>query len=338
MNCGARRRGGESRGSVRCRVVALIAFLLVGGLASVAPAWAQGDAGALLDRLERMEREMLTLQRNVYRGDAPPPAAGAAAIMPPAAAAGLQVRITELEQEIRGLTGQVEQIGFQVRQLGDRLDRLVTDIDFRLRSMEQGLAAASPPPLTQPAPGQQQQPTVRTLGQVRPQDVDAVRAGAPAPGAAIAPMRVPGAAPQIAGVAPQSAMALPDGTPEEQYDFAYGLLMKRDFVGAEAALRSFIEVRPEHRLSGNAQYWLGETYYVREDYLSAARSFAEGYTTYPQSDKAPSNLLKLGMSLDALGRRDDACITFARLREEYPSAAGNILSRGEREYARLGCP
>ena len=114
--------------------------------------------------------------------------------------------------------------------------------------------------------------------------------------------------------------------------------MQRDFAGAEGALRSFVSANPDHRLSGNAQYWLGETFYVREDYLTAARTFAEGYTTYPQSDKAPSNLLKLGMSLDALGRTEDACITFTRLREEYPDAAANILSRGEREHQRLGCP
>ena len=337
MMCRARRCGGESRGrgQRRVAVVTAIVLLLLGGLGAVTQARAQGDVGALIDRLARMEREMVTLQRNLYRSDAPP-AAGAGVAMPPAAAAGMQVRMTELEREIRGLTGQVEQIGYQVRQMGDRLDKLVIDIDFRLRTMEQGLGgaqpdeppwaaplAAAPPPAAQPAPGPLQPPTVRTLGQIRRQDVDAVRAEA---------------APQVAAIAPLGAAAAADAPPEEQYDIAYEMLMKRDFTGAEAALRSFIEVHPEHRLSGNAQYWLGETFYVREDYLSAARSFAEGYTTYPQSDKAPSNLLKLGMSLDALGRRDDACITFERLREEYPNAAGNIRSRGEREYARLDCP
>ncbi|MHA1570470.1 MAG: tol-pal system protein YbgF, partial [Alphaproteobacteria bacterium] len=114
-------------------------------------------------------------------------------------------------------------------------------------------------------------------------------------------------------------------------------LMRRDFASAEVAFRTFIEANPESDLVGNAQYWLGETYYVRENYLDAARAFAEGYQNFPASGKAPDNLLKLGLALANLDRKDDACITLSRLSSEYPEASANIRQRAAREHDRLGC-
>ena len=134
-----------------------LGVLVVGPMA---PARAQGNMGPLIDRMERMEREMITLQRNLYRGDQQPPpadAGGGAVVIPQPAVGGMQVRMWELEQEIRGLTGQVEQIGFQVRQMNDRLDKLVADMDFRMQALEQQAggqpAQAAIAPITPPAAG-----------------------------------------------------------------------------------------------------------------------------------------------------------------------------------------
>ncbi len=84
-------------------------------------------------------------------------------------------------------------------------------------------------------------------------------------------------------------------------------------------------------------YWLGETYYVRGDYQKAAVAFAEGFQTYPDSAKAPDNLLKLGMSLASLGSTQAACGTFTVLLDRYADAPATILSRAQRESQRLGC-
>ncbi len=130
---------------------------------------------------------------------------------------------------------------------------------------------------------------------------------------------------------------LPDGPPQEQYEYAFGLLRQADYAKAEQALSKFLDAHPEHELAGNAKYWLGETFYVRGNYERAAVTFAEGFQTYPDSQKAPDNLLKLGMSLAQIDRTDDACGIFAELQSRYPDAKNNILQRAEREQSRLNC-
>lgn len=130
---------------------------------------------------------------------------------------------------------------------------------------------------------------------------------------------------------------LPPGTPQEQYDYAFGILRQADYGRAEKALRLFLEDHSADDLAGNAQYWLGETFYVRGDYETAAVEFLSGYQTYPSSSKAPDNLLKLGLSMARLGQTDGACTALSRLATEYPSANDTIRRRAQTERARLQC-
>ena len=79
-------------------------------------------------------------------------------------------------------------------------------------------------------------------------------------------------------------------------------------------------------MAGNAQYWLGETYYARGKYMEAASAFAEGYKRYPKSAKTPDALLKLGMSLARADQKQNACVALAKLGEEFPQAAASVTS------------
>lgn len=291
-------------------------------------------------------------------------------------AANQEIRIQQLESEIRGLTGQVEDLSYQVRSLTDQLQKLVADTDFRLREVEGGAGATSgaapgtgpataeappalgepvgtPPPqtaeTTPPPPanpplaavgGANQTPPAavgqpRTLGSMSETDFEAQKSKLkPADAAAAAAAAAP--AGQGAQAGGQSA-ALPGGTPDEQYQQAFSLLRQTKYDQAEKALKSFIAQYPDHPLTGNANYWLGETYYVRADYNNAALTFAEGFQKYPKSGKAPDNLLKLGMSLAALGERDDACKALVELESRYPSANDNVKQRAAKERQRNGC-
>jgi tol-pal system protein YbgF len=134
-----------------------------------------------------------------------------------------------------------------------------------------------------------------------------------------------------------AAGTLPTGSPQEQYNYAFGLLRRANYPAAEQALRSFVKRYPNNTLAGNAQYWLGETFYARKDYNDAAIAFAEGYEKYPKSGKAADNLLKLGMSLSNLGHKTDACRAFARLDRDFPAAPANIKERAASEKKRAGC-
>lgn len=336
---------------------------------TVAPALAQSsDVQPLVNTINRLERQLQALERTVYRGG-PRPAgasgasAGSTGVAPPAAVSQLQLKSSQLEEQMRGLTGQIEEIGFKVNQISARLDRLVADVDFRLRALEgtegqtntvTGTPApdlrtqSAPPVATRSAPAANnvasnqsgRAATAGSLGTVTQSQLDAARARLKTPAGnatAPAPQPAPQQAPQQATASPSGTVALPEGSPEDRYNYARSFLMRRDFPGAEQALRAFVETYPDNELTGAAQYWLGETYYVRNDFGTAARTFADGFQRYPDSNKAPDNLLKLGMSLAALERTDDACITLKKLASEYPKSSASIKQRAQSERTRLKC-
>jgi tol-pal system protein YbgF len=300
--------------------------------------------------------------------------ASAAAQEQSAVAAGQEVRIQQLEGQIRGLNGQLEQLTYQVRQMTDRLDKLVADVDFRLREIEgggQGMSGeagseadlpaseeaqgaaldqpafpggggslSEPATGTEPATGQAGAGQPQVLGTMsqsqfesqmqrlnRSADAGAASAAAGSGASAVA-------GDQTAAV---GTYALPGATADEQYQYAFDLLRQNRYGDAEQALRTFVDQYPEHELAGNASYWLGETYYVRQDYDNAALTFAEGFQKFPQGAKAPDSLLKLGMSLAALGETADACKAFDELGARYPSASDGIKQRADRERSKNGC-
>lgn len=280
------------------------------------------DLRPLLDRLDRLERDTNLLQRQVYRGGG---AAGApVAPSPPDATSAVtyEVRIGQLEDQLRTLTGQLEEMNYNIDQVKRRLETLASDIDQRLTALEHGGQ-----PQTQAAP----QSLARARGAGDNPAEAASQAGTLG--------QSPAGAPQVAAAATAAGAAavLPSGSPQEQYNYAFGLLRQAKYDAAEQALRSFIQRYPNDALAGNAQYWLGETYYVRKDYGNAAAVFAEGYQKYPKGGKAADNLMKLGMALGQLGQKADACRAFARFDRDFPSAPATVKDRAGDERKRYGC-
>ena len=283
------------------RRAAGLAFAL--GLCAAAPAPAQQEQsfGALLDRLERLERGLEAVRRQ-GGAPAPAPAPGAAAEGNLDAFAGREARFSGIEEQLRSLTDRVERAEFGLRGLIDTLSRDVGELQRRLAALE----AAAPVPA----------------------------------GPAAAPPPAGAEAPPAAGAVPEAPPPPPaaDATPESEYERAYELLARADYAGAEFALRAFVDRHPEHVLSGNAWYWLGETHYARRDFERAAVAFARGYRGFPDGGKTADNLLKLGMSFAAMGRTEEACATFAKLRGDRPDAPAIIRERLAGESARAGCP
>ena len=98
----------------------------------------------------------------------------------------------------------------------------------------------------------------------------------------------------------------------------------------------FLREYPKDALSGNAQYWLGQTYYARGNYADATRTFLEGMSKYPESPKAPAYLLKVGMSLNLLGEKKDACEVYRELNARFPNSSENTRMRPTEER-KAGC-
>lgn len=129
-----------------------------------------------------------------------------------------------------------------------------------------------------------------------------------------------------------------DGDYQGDYDSALRHLRKGDHVAAEEALQTLLENHGDSELAGHAQYWLGESYYVRKMWTQGARAFATCADKYQSSPKAPDCLLKLGMSLAQIdGYKAQACQAFIKLQREYPNASQTILQRARSERQRNGC-
>ena len=341
-------------------VIAAPAALALGVMAPMGAQAQNAEVRTLNDQMVQVQRELTVLQKHVYQNGEIELAQA-----PQGNFADIQLRLGDLEERMRDMNGRMEELNHRITTLNDRLDKMSSDIDFRLNNAQPGGAApggampnnpgpnnsgaASPggqPPtaLTQPAPGAAPvlTPPPGANDPTRPPSqsgflgtIPVNPSGAPS-GAGGAPGQQ-ASAPPAQSAAPAPGKPLPDGSPEDQYNYALSLLRKSDYPGAEAALTAFVALHPSHQLAGNAQYWLGETYYVRNDFNNAARAFAIGFQKYPKSQKGPDNLLKLGLSLGNLNKNKEACQSYSMLKSEFPKAPQEVTRRAEAEQKRLRC-
>lgn len=312
--------------------------------ASVAPLPAVAQDQSLVNQVQRLQRELLDLQRTVYQGGAATTNNGGASGGASAnggsvggdvnttQAARIELRLQQFQREQQNLTGRVEDLGFAVDELSQRLELLVTDVDRRLQALESGGGGVGPLVLEGNesgssegsgtaggafSAGAEDSGTPTTLGSISQDNLDNF---------------------QASQQGETTATVALTGSDRDQYDQAFALLRQANYPEAEAALRTFIADNPSSPLVGNAKYWLGETYYARGDYQQAAVTFAEAFQEYPDGAKAPDNLLKLGMSLGSLQSVEDACGTFTELMSRYPNAAASIQRRVQIERQKYNCP
>jgi tol-pal system protein YbgF len=311
------------------RAVALTLLLAAGGSAARA-----ADPGSLRADLHRLTTELAAVRGAVELAQLQEPALRTAA---------LEVRIARLEEELRRLTGRIEEVEYDQRQLAARMDRFVADLDARLPAA----AAADPGSLMPPvAPPGQQAGAPPALETPEP-PVSGIE-----PDAAARQGYVLGTIPEDAlrgQPAPRTPELLPAPTPGGQvrlqpqgadagYQGALDLLQAGRWADAEQAFTTFVREHPDDARAPNASYWLGETYFFRKDYPTAAAVFARNYRTYGETGpRAPDNLLKLGMALAAMGDRDRACQTFAELAKRHANAPAPIRQALSRERSAAGC-
>lgn len=283
-------------------------------------AWAQSrDMEDVANRLSRLETDVQTLSRDVYRNGAKPsgPVAGGTGS---SAAGEVEVLRLQMETQQQQQTGKYEELAYQVSQMKDRLDKLAADMDLRLQKLEEkagmGLAADGAAP--------------SSPGKADSGKGDAGKAdGGKGDGGG-------GKVPPLAAAPASAAGNLPQGAVQEQYDYAFGLLRQNDYAGAEKAFTQFLQQNPDTPLAANAQYWLGESLYARKDYKSAAIAFGDGYKKYPKSNKNADFLLKLAMSLGNMDQKANACVVLKQL-DNAKDISPVVKRRGDEEKAQFGC-
>jgi tol-pal system protein YbgF len=288
----------------------------------------------------------------------------------------LVVRLERLESQIRQLTGTIEQLQFRNQQLEGQVRRMQEDNEYRFqelgakggaRSTAQPRQQSLPPPGPAPAatPNRRSDafdPTQNPNAPGAPHTLGSTSAaaqppiGAPDGGEAtagpggrgavapldIATMGPPGAptpGPAARGPAAGGTVATlpPSQTPRDEYDLAYGYVLRKDYALAEDSFRSFLKRYPDDRLVGEATFWLGESLFQRQRFRDAAEAFLNVSTKHESSAKAPDALLRLGQSLAALGEKEAACASLAEVPRKFPRASANVKQGVEREQKRARC-
>jgi tol-pal system protein YbgF len=151
---------------------------------------------------------------------------------------------------------------------------------------------------------------------------------------AVAGMNPAAATPRATASLPQSA----GNDVRSEYEAAYAHVSQKQWDQAEVALRRFLAAHARDRLAADATYWLGESYLQRNKPRDAAEQFLKVSTEHTRSAKAPDALLKLGVSLSALGAKDQACATLAEVERKYPQASTSLKQAVDREQKRARCP
>ncbi len=251
-----------------------------------------------------------------------------------------EVRLTRIENDVRKLTGSYEEAMYGLTQLNQRLEKQLEDMQLRIDTLEKQLSArggspdAGSPPETADAGmgGSSMGSSEMSSGprQAPPHRVgDTLGGQLDSPGGTPAPPRgTPEETPE---------QYLEGDTPDAQFNYAFSLLRRDDFPGAEAAFRAFLALNPEHRAAPNAKYWLGKTYFAQKNYTEAARVLLDGYQQFANSDKGPDMVLTLGLSLKELDQKEQACATFDELIRRYPKAPPAIKQKAVAAQQSTGC-
>lgn len=273
--------------------------------ASSVPAAAQEGRLSLSERMARLEQQANNGKANV----------------------DLLNRITELQAEVQSLRGQVEEQSFKIQELEKRNRDQYVDLDSRIARIESGQAGTGAPLLdptaTPPAAGADPAATppsgiVMEAPEVRP-PVDAGLQSLPADGTDMAPTET------IVDPAAERAA----------YESAFDSLKNGQYAEAARRFQGFLAQYPTGEYSPNAQYWLGESYYVTQNYQIALDSFQGLLSRFPSSNKAPDALLKVGYCHYELKQWPQAEATLNQVVQQYPDTTVARLAQGRLRALRL---
>jgi len=249
------------------------------------------------------------------------------------------LKLSEIENQFRDLTNRFEEINFKLDKLSNRLTKLQSDNQLRFEQVEKTLANVVSDGVAKLKENEKNLVNEKIMpGTSEPQDLGSI---------SYKDMTTSSTTQQTQSIDSTSTVLLedveniekllPEASVEEQYEFATSFLKVGDYNTAERALKEFVQINSNHELAGNAQYWFAETFRIRQLYVDAASAYLEGYQKYPKSEKAPDNLLKLGISLVQIGEKDQGCLMITSLEKEYPEASQSILQKAKYEEKKFEC-
>jgi len=319
----------------------MLKLLFLLNLATISSSYA--DNHNIYETLENIQNDLKTLERAVYSGSIE---------VNKSVGENLDVKLdsnsedvltrhllklSEVENQFRELTNKFEEINFKLDKLSNRLSKVQADNQIRFQDIETVISSGE---ITEKLSSKIKKNSNEVLpGSSQPQDLGSI---------SYKDTETSETSQQIQSIDTTGSVVtetfqaeekiLPqDLTPKEQYELATSFLKVGDYSTAERAFREFVLSNGEHELAGSAQYWYAETFRIRQLYTDAASAYLEGYQKYPKGNKAPINLLKLGVSMVQIGEKDQGCKMINGVEKQYPKANQSVIQKAKYESKKFEC-
>ncbi|MBD1134991.1 tol-pal system protein YbgF [Pelagibacterales bacterium SAG-MED47] len=245
------------------------------------------------------------------------------------------LKLSEIESQFQVLTNKFEEINFKLDKLSNRLSKVQSDNQIRFQDLENSTMTD----------GKSKKLTKKTNndnkvlpGSSEPQDLGSISyKDSTSNESTQQTQSIDTTASIVTETFQTDEKILPLESPDKQYEFATSFLKIGDYSTAERAFREFVITNPDHKLAGNAQYWYAETFRIRQLYTDAASAYLEGYQKYPKGQKAPINLLKLGVSMVQIGEKDQGCKMINGVEKQYPEASQSVIQKAKYESQKFEC-
>ena len=246
------------------------------------------------------------------------------------------LKLSEIESQFQQLTNKFEEINFKLDKLSNRLSKVQADNQIRFQDLEEAVSTESGDKKISKKLDKNN--NVDLPGSSQPQDLGSISYKDTATKETTQQTQsIDTTATIITENFQAEEKILPNESPNKQYECATSLLKVGDYTTAERAFREFVTSNPDHDLAGNAQYWYAETFRIRQLYTDAASAYLEGYQKYPKGEKAPINLLKLGVSMVQIGEKDQGCKMINGVEKQYPKANQSVIQKAKYESQKFEC-
>ncbi len=248
------------------------------------------------------------------------------------------LKLSDIESQFQKLTNKFEEINFKLDKLSSRISKVQADNQLRFQQLEER-SFSNVDSETQQLSSVLKKDEKKILpGSSQPQDLGSISyKDNETTSLTQQTQSIDTNASIVTETFQAEEKILPDVEPNKQYEFSTNLLKVGDYNTAERAFKEFVVSNPEHDLAGSAQYWYAETFRIRQLYTDAASAYLEGYQKYPKSEKAPINLLKLGVSLVQIGEKDQGCLMITGVQKQYPKANQSVLQKAIYEEKKFEC-
>ena len=316
---------------IKLKIIALLSF--VSFSATLA------DNHNIYETLEQIQKDVKTLEKAVYSGSIELDNSSNSTSMNNNSEDVLTrhlLKLSEIENQFQQLTNKFEEINFKLDKLSNRLSKVQADNQLRFQDLEETIISDDPNKKLSKKPDNKKDKNLP--GSSEPQDLGSISYKDTASNETTQKTQsIDTTATIVTETFVAEEKILPNETPEKQYEFATSFLKVGDYTTAERAFREFVTSNPDHDLAGNAQYWYAETFRIRQLYTDAASAYLEGYQKYPKGEKAPINLLKLGVSMVQIGEKDQGCKMINGVEKQYPKANQSVIQKAKYESQKFEC-